>query len=96
VTRRNTTAMMISVLSRQDPDGMTTVHPRAAGSLHGGWRGVGQEPRSGAVPWVENQSSPGLLPMAVAAALTRDQDGKEGGSSLFILRERSGSRVWEW
>jgi hypothetical protein len=44
---------------------------------------------------VENQSSPGLLPMAVASSLSRDQEGKEGGSSLFVLRERRGSRVWE-
>jgi hypothetical protein len=41
-----------------------------------------------AVPRVEDQSSPGLLPMAAAAGLPRDQEGKEGGSNLFILRER--------
>jgi hypothetical protein len=35
----------------------------------------------------KNQRSPGLLPMAAAAGLG-DQEGKERGSSLFILRER--------
>jgi hypothetical protein len=35
----------------------------------------------------KKQISPGLLPMAVAASLG-GQEGKEGGSSLFILRER--------
>jgi hypothetical protein len=45
--------MMTTVLSRKAPDGTTMVHPRAVGSLHGGWRGVVQEPRSMAVPKVE-------------------------------------------
>jgi hypothetical protein len=54
-----------------------------------------QEPRSRAVPRVENQSSPGLLPMAAATSLSCDQEGKGGGSSPFILRERRGGRVWE-
>jgi hypothetical protein len=35
----------------------------------------------------KNQSSLGLLPMAAAAGLG-DQEGKEGGRSLFILGER--------
>jgi hypothetical protein len=33
--------------------------------------------------------------MAAAGSLSRGQGGKEGGSSLFILREGRGSRVWE-
>jgi hypothetical protein len=33
--------------------------------------------------------------MAAAAGLSHDQEGKEGGSSPFILRETRGSRVWE-
>jgi hypothetical protein len=57
--------------------------------------GDGQEPRSGAVSRVENHSSPRLLRMAVAVGLSRDHASKEGGSSLFILRERRGSWVWE-
>jgi hypothetical protein len=36
----------------------------------------------------QRQSSPGLLPMVAAVGLTNDQEGKEGGSSHFILRER--------
>jgi hypothetical protein len=36
---------------------------------------------------MENRSSPGLLPMVEAADLSHDQEGKEWGSSLFILRE---------
>jgi hypothetical protein len=44
---------------------------------------VGQEPRSGAVPMVENQSSDGLLPMVAAASLSRDQEGKEMGQQSF-------------
>jgi hypothetical protein len=59
------------------------------------WRSEGQEPRSGAVPRVENQSSPMLLPMSMTAGLSHGQEGKEGGSDLFILRERMGCRVWE-
>jgi hypothetical protein len=35
----------------------------------------------------KNQSSSGLLPMAAASRLV-DQEGKEGGSSLFKLKER--------
>jgi hypothetical protein len=66
---------------------MMMVHQRAVGSLHGGWRGEGQEPRFGLSLWWKNQSSPGLLPMVTAAGLS-DQEGKEWGSSLFILRER--------
>jgi hypothetical protein len=54
-----------------------------------------QEPRSRFVPRVENQSSSRLLPIAVAIGLTHDQEGKGGGSSPFIQRERRGSRVWE-
>jgi hypothetical protein len=38
-------------------------------------------------PRMENRSSPGLLPMVEAADLSHDQEGKEWGSSLFILRE---------
>jgi hypothetical protein len=59
------------------------------------WRSDGQEPRSGAVPRVENQSSPRLLPMATTAGLLGDQEGKGGGNNPFIQRESRGSRVWE-
>jgi hypothetical protein len=52
---------------------MMMVHPRAAGSLHGGWRGEEQEPRSGAVPKVEKSG------LTWAAS---------NGGNLFILRER--------
>jgi hypothetical protein len=41
-----------------------------------------------AVPRVVKHISPGLFPMVAAAGLTYDQEGKEGGISLFILRER--------
>jgi hypothetical protein len=33
--------------------------------------------------------------MVAAASLSHDPKGKERGSSLFIPRERRGSRVWE-
>jgi hypothetical protein len=32
--------------------------------------------------------------MVAAAGLSRNQEGKEGGSSLFILREGRGNKVW--
>jgi hypothetical protein len=51
----------------------------------GGVRGKNQD-LGMSLRW-KNQSSPGLLPMAVAAGLG-NQEGKEAGSSLFILRER--------
>jgi hypothetical protein len=43
----------------------------------------------------KNQSSLGLLPMAAAAG-PGDEEGKEGGSSLFILRERRAVRFGRW
>jgi hypothetical protein len=51
----------------------------------GGVRGNNQD--LGLSLWWKNKSSPRLLPMSAAAGLG-DQEGKEGGSSLFILRER--------
>jgi hypothetical protein len=52
-----------------------------------------QEPRYGAIPRVENQSSPGLLPMVAAAGLTRDLEGKGAGNIPFIQRERRDNRI---
>jgi hypothetical protein len=59
----------------------------------GGVKGKNQD--LGLCPRVENQSSPMLLPMSMTAGLSHGQEGKEGGSDLFILRERMGCRVWE-
>jgi hypothetical protein len=79
---------VISVLSRQGPRWHDDGAPKDGRVPAWVMVGEGQEPRSRVVPRLANQSSPGLLPMVVTAGLPCDQEGKEGGSSLFILRKR--------